>query len=185
LKDNQDNKDEFDQLRSAAERNTAMEKKLDELITLLNESNFDSETIKHYKSKVNSALQDKITVDDLKAFEAIDEKTDASREELLNDFSTLLESHKFNSKASTQYLKVERSNKLIFMVIGIIMITLGFAMIIMPAPPSFEMFTIFYFTRDDGVTLMDLISLLIIFAGIYVFMRPLYKKKLSQNDRYN
>jgi hypothetical protein len=145
LKINQDNKDGFGQLRSAAEKHTAMEKKLDELITLLNESDFDSETIKHYKSKVNSALEDKITADDLKAFEAIDEKIDASREELLDDFSTLLESHKFNSKSATQYLKVERSNKIIFMAIGV----------------------------------------MIIFAGIYIFMRPLYKKKLSHNNRYN
>jgi hypothetical protein len=185
LEINNNKKDEIDRLRSAAERHTAIEKKLDELIHLLTESDFDSETIKKYRSKVNSAFEDKITVDDIKAFQAIDEKTDASREQLLDDFSVLLESHKFNSKSSTQYLKVERSNKVIFMAIGVIMITLGFAMIIMPAPPYFEMFTIFYFTRDDGVTLMDLISLLIIFAGIYIFMRPLYKKKLPHNDRYN
>jgi hypothetical protein len=173
---NHDKKDEIDQLRSAAERHTAMEKKLDELISILAESDFDSESIKRYRSKVNSAFEDKITPDDLKAFKAIDEKTDASREELLDEFSVLLESHKFNSKASTQYLKIERSNKFIFMAIGAVMITLGFAMIIMPAPPYFEMFTIFYFSRDNGVTLMDLISLIIVFAGVYVFVRPLYKK---------
>lgn len=174
---NQDNKDEIDKLRLAAETHNAIEKKLDELIAILAESNFDSDTIERYRSRVNAVFEERITEDDLKAFEAIDEKADASREELLDEFSVLLESHKFNSKSSTQYLKIERSNKLIFMAIGAIMITLGFAMIIMPAPPYFEMFTIFYFSRDNGVTLMDLISLIIVFAGVYVFVRPLYKKK--------
>lgn len=172
-------KDEIDRLRLAAETHIAIEKKLDELISILADNNFDSETIKQYRSRFNSAFEDKITVDDLEAFKAIDEKTDASREELLDEFSVLLESHKFNSKSSTQYLKIERSNKLIFMAIGAIMITLGFAMIIMPAPPYFEMFTIFYFSRDNGVTLMDLISLIIVFAGVYVFVRPLYKKNYT------
>lgn len=176
METNHDKKAKIDQLRTVAERHSAMEKKLDELISLLAESNFDSESIKRYRSRINLAFEDKITVDDLKAFKAIDDKTDASREELLDEFSVLLESHKFNSKSSTQYLKIERSNKFIFMAIGAIMITLGFAMIIMPAPPYFEMFTIFYFSRDNGVTLMDLISLIIVFAGVYVFVRPLYKK---------
>lgn len=176
METNHDKKAKIDQLLSAAERHSAMEKKLDELISLLAESDFDGESIKRYRSRINLAFEDKITVDDLKAFKAIDDKTHASREELLDEFSVLLESHKFNSKSSTQYLKIERSNKFIFMAIGAIMITLGFAMIIMPAPPYFEMFTIFYFSRDNGVTLMDLISLIIVFAGVYVFVRPLYKK---------
>lgn len=185
MKANDDKRDNIDQLRTAAEKHTALEKKLGELMDLLGDSDFDSETIKLYKSKVNSAFDDKIDVADLKAFEAMDEKTDASREQLIDEFSLLLESHKFNSKASTKYLKIERTNKLIFMAIGAILITLGFAMIIMPAPPYFEMFTIFYFTRDDGVTLMDLISLLVVFAGIYMFVRPLYKKRILHDDHKN
>lgn len=176
LKVNDHKTDEIHRLRLAAERHIAIEKKIDELIALLAESHIDSEIIKQYRSKLESAFEDKITIDDLKAFEVIDEKTDASREELLEEFSVLLETHTFNSKATTKYLKIERSNKVILMVIGAIMITLGFAMIIMPAPPYFEMFTIFYFSNDNGVTLMDLISLIIVFAGIYVFVRPLYKK---------
>jgi hypothetical protein len=176
LKISDDKQDEINRLRLAAEKQVAIEKKIDELIVLLAEGHFDSETIKQYQSKLHAAFQNKVTVDDLKAFEVIDERTDASREQLLDEFSTLLETHTFNSKAATKYLKIERSNKLILMAIGVIMITLGFAMIIMPAPPYFEMFTIFYFSRDNGVTLMDLISLIIVFAGIYVFMSSLYKK---------
>lgn len=177
MEDNSNKKNKIDQLRTVADKQSAIEEKLDELITLLSENDFDSETVKLYQSRLNSAFEHKITTaEDLKAFEIIDEKTDASREQLLDEFSVLLEAHTFNSKATTKYLKIERSNKIILMVIGIIMITLGFAMIIMPAPPYFEMFTIFYFSPDDGVTLMDLISLIIVFAGIYVFVRSLYKK---------
>ncbi|GAA4095175.1 hypothetical protein [Mucilaginibacter panaciglaebae] len=177
MKANDDNKDKIDQLRTVADKQSAIEEKLDELITLLAENDFDSETVKQYQSRLSSALQHKMTIaEDLKAFEVIDKKTDASREQLLDEFSVLLEAHTFNSKATTKYLQTERNNKFILMAIGVIMITLGFAMIIMPAPPYFEMFTIFYFTPDDGVTLMDLISLIIVFAGIYVFVRSLYKK---------
>ncbi|MFD2873385.1 hypothetical protein ACFS5N_12945 [Mucilaginibacter ximonensis] len=177
MKTQSDGKDRIEHLRTAAEKQNAIEEKLDELINLLAENDFDSETVKQYQHKLNAAFENKMaTAEDLKAFKVIDTITDASREELLDEFSTLLESHSFDSKTSTKYLKAERSNKLIMMIIGIIMITLGFAMIIMPAPPYFEMFTIFYFNQDDGVTLMDLISLVIVFAGIYVLVRSMYNK---------
>jgi hypothetical protein len=176
LEANSDNKDNMVRLQSAAESRGAIDKKLDELIALLTESEFDGETIKQYQYKISAAFKDKTIVDDLKAFEVIDGLTGASKEQLLDEFSVLLETHTFNSKATTKFLKIERTNKLILMIIGAIMIMLGFAMIIMPAPPYFEMFTIFYFSRDNGVTLMDLISLIIVFAGVYVFVRPLYKK---------
>lgn len=174
--DNRNTEKKISQLRSVADKNTAIEEKLEELISLLSENNFDSEVIKNCKTRLNSAFEEKISADSFKDFEAIDDKEGASREQLLDEFSILLASHKFDSKSTTKYLKIERTNKIILMIIGIIMITLGFAMIVMPAPPYFEMFTIFYFSRDNGVTLMDLISLIIVFAGVYVFVRPLYKK---------
>jgi len=50
------------------------------------------------------------------------------------------------------------------------MITLGFAMIILPTPASFEIYTIYYFNHNDGFTVMDLISLIIVFCGIYTLI---------------
>ena len=47
---------------------------------------------------------------------------------------------------------------------------LGFGMIIMPAPPNFEMFTIFFITPEDGVTLMDIIALIIVFISIFIII---------------
>ena len=62
------------------------------------------------------------------------------------------------------------------------MITLGFGMIIMPAPPYFEMFTIFYFNQNDGITIMDLISLLIILAGIYLLIKAIVRNPSSKKQ---
>lgn len=182
MKVNDDKKDEIHRLRLAAKRQIAIEKKIDELITLLAECHFDSEIIRQYRSKLDSAFEDKLIADDLKAFEVIDERTNASKEQLLDELNIFLKTHRFNSKASIKHIKTERNNKLTLMVTGIIMITLGFAMIIMPAPPYFEMFTIFYFSPDNGVTLMDLISLIIVFAGVYVFVQPLYKKTIPRDN---
>lgn len=165
-------------MQNIAERETAVEEKLDELIALLDSYEFDSLTVKKVQQRLNNSVESKAANrKKIDAFKGIDKKLDSSREELLDEFSTLLLSNKFDSSIADSYIKGKRINKIVLMLVGIIMITLGFAMIIMPAPPYFEMFTIFYFSKDNGVTLMDLISLAIIFSGIYIFVRSLYKKK--------
>jgi len=164
-------------LRHIAEKESEVEEKLDSLIALLNSNDFDSETVKQYQQRFNDAIEQKtFSPEQINAFKAIGQKGDVSREELLDEFSVLFESNKIDSNITRKYIRGERMAKSILILIGIVLITLGFAMIIMPAPPYFEMFTIFYFTRDDGVTLMDLISLIIILVGIYILMRSIYKK---------
>ena len=80
----------------------------------------------------------------------------------------------------------ESLSKFVLIALSIIMIILGLGMIIMPAPPFFEMFTIFYFNRNDGITIMDLISLIIILSGVYFLIKGIYKnpglKKLTRNN---
>jgi hypothetical protein len=61
-------------------------------------------------------------------------------------------------------------------IISLLFITLGLAMIILPAPPYFEMYTIFYFNENDGFTLMDLISLLIVFCGVFTLIMTMQKR---------
>lgn len=61
-------------------------------------------------------------------------------------------------------------------IISLLFITLGLAMIILPAPPYFEMYTIFYFNENDGFTLMDLISLLIVFCGVFTLIMTMQKQ---------
>jgi uncharacterized membrane protein HdeD (DUF308 family) len=96
---------------------------------------------------------------------------------LLNDFEMLLSQHELDTDVSKKYLNHERVKKTVVAIIGVTMITLGMAMIIMPAPTYFEMFTIFHFNPNDGVTLMDLIALLIVFTGVYLFLNALLKKR--------
>ena len=71
--------------------------------------------------------------------------------------------HSKNNRAS-------RISILFRMIISVLLITLGFAMIILPTPGVFEIYTLFYFNPQDGFTLMDLISLIIVFCGIYTLI---------------
>jgi len=168
---------EFSELRNTAEKQGAIEEKLEELIALLAQNEFDSETVKQVQHRFNTAIeQKKLNHNEINAFKSIDENKDASREALLDEFSLLLVSNKVDSHISRDYLRNQRLKKIVLAATGIVMITLGLAMIIMPAPPYFEMFTIYYFNINDGITLMDLISLIIILSGIYILVRSLYKK---------
>lgn len=160
-----------------AQSDKAIDQKLNELISLLSESNIDSERAKEFQQRFNQAVERSVSYrSSIQAFQKVNKNNEASREEMLDEFSMLLSSHQLDSKASSQYIKHERMSGVVLIIISIVLITLGFAMIVMPAPPYFEMFTIFYFNPDDGVTLMDLISLLIILTGIYLFIRALTKK---------
>ncbi len=168
---------EFSKLRDTAEKQGAIEQKLDELITLLAQNEFDSETVKQLQDRFNTAIEhNKINHKEINAYKLIGENKDASREDLLDEFSTLLLSNKIDSRVSTAYLRNQRLKKTVLAITGVVMITLGMAMIIMPAPPYFEMFTIYYFNINDGITLMDLISLIVVLCGIYILVRSLYQK---------
>jgi hypothetical protein len=164
-------------VKLSPENELSFDKKLDELIALLAQNDFDKETVRKFQKKFNKAIElNKGNPKMIKAFKVAGANDNASRDELLDEFSALLINNKIDSRISSRYLKALRTSRLFLMIVGIIMIALGFAMIIMPAPPYFEMFTIFYFNHDDGVTLMDLISLAIIFSGIFIFVRSIYKK---------
>jgi hypothetical protein len=151
--------------------------KADELVALLQKGTIDAKYIRAVQHKINNAIDEASLPKTLEAFKGID--TSQDRVELLNDFELLLSNHQLDSEVSKKYLGHERIKKTIVIIIGIIMITLGMAMIIMPAPPYFEMFTIFYFNKNDGVTIMDLISLLIVFTGVYLFLGTVLKKQSS------
>jgi uncharacterized membrane protein len=73
----------------------------------------------------------------------------------------------------------EKAKRIVLIAISVSMAVLGLAMIIMPAPPYFEMFTIFYFSKDDGITLMDVISVIILLTGVYLFLNATIKKANS------
>ncbi|MBH2005717.1 MAG: hypothetical protein I8H66_13620 [Sphingobacteriia bacterium] len=60
---------------------------------------------------------------------------------------------------------------------GILFITVGFVLITTPASPEFEIATIFYFNEFDGFTVMDMFALVIIFVGIFFFIRAFTQRK--------
>lgn len=163
-----------------AEVEIAIEQKLNEVAVLLNGHQLDGEKLKYFQQKFSSTLQSCSTgTEAIEAFKVIDNEEDASRDELLNQFSTLLLSNKVDSRAAGKYLKAKRVNNFVVIMIALAMVTLGLAMIVIPAPPYFEMFTIYYFTPNDGITLMDVISCIIILIGIYLLIRTLYNEPLS------
>ena len=168
---------EIARVGEAVDARSDIDDKIETLMTLLAENEFDSETVKKLKTRFDEAITHKSNGGaPIEAFKIIDENVGASREELLDDFSALLLSNKFDSTVVKKRTKGELLIKIVLILLGTVMITLGFAMIVMPAPPYFEMFTIFYFNRDDGVTLMDLISLTIVLAGVYILVRGFLKK---------
>lgn len=76
------------------------------------------------------------------------------------------------------YIKSSTLSKILLSLIGFVLICLGMGMIIMPAPPYFERFTLLHFKTDDGITLLDIISLLITLAGVYLLITQ-FKDYLS------
>lgn len=161
------------------EQHTDIEKKLDELITLLDQSTLDSQSIKVLQQRFNKAIEitdlKKDQIAEFKKMDALSETS--SREEMLDEFAILLTNSRIDSEASSRFIYKERASAIVLTIISLLMIGLGFAMIIMPAPPYFEMFTIYYFNENDGITIMDCISLLIILAGIYLLITTFYRKQ--------
>lgn len=166
----------MEQLQHAVNSHAAIDAKLDELLTLLAHSDIDSEKAKQVKQRLNEALPTAHYRGQIDAFKQIKVSPLDDRASMLDEFSVMLASHEVDSKMAKKYLRGERIAKGVLSIIGLVLIMLGFAMIIMPAPPYFEMFTIFYFNPNDGVTLMDVISLLIILSGVYLLVKSIYKK---------
>ncbi|MBB5394716.1 hypothetical protein [Mucilaginibacter sp. AK015] len=154
-----------------------IDQKADELVALLQKGSVDAKQAKAIQQKINNAIDEASLPKTIEAFKELD--TDRDRVDLLNDLEMLLSQHQLDTDVSKKYLTHERVKKFVIIIIGIVMITLGMAMIIMPAPPYFEMFTVFYFNDNDGVTLMDLIALLIVFTGVYLFLSALLKKRTA------
>lgn len=152
-----------------------LEAKADELVALLRKGVAEPGRVQAIHQKLMHAFDEASLPQKLHAFKELD--TNQDRLAMLNSFERLLSQHQLDSKVTKSYITRERVRKGVVVLIGIIMITLGMAMIIMPAPPYFEVFTVFYFNPNDGVTIMDIISLLIVFTGVYLFLSAILKKQ--------
>lgn len=154
-----------------------LDKKVQELVALIGESKLSAAETKNYQNLISRAfVQATLSGDPIKPFTTLNQDRNLSREELLDSLEILLTDNKIDSKVSRRYLRNNLLQKILLCLIGLILIFTGFAMIIMPAPPSFEIFTVFYFNPNDGVTIMDLVSLLIILSGVFLFILNFNKK---------
>jgi hypothetical protein len=169
--------DDLKRLKHLEHKDEELIQKLNEFIYVLNQSELDSDNIGEIRDTLNEAIDERI--DGENALERIQQVSsgDLSQLDQLNQLEFLLTTNHLDSKQAKRITYKAVILKILKVVIGILFVTLGFAMIIMPAPPYFEMFTIFYFTENDGVTLMDLISLIIVATGIYIIVRSIYNKK--------
>ncbi|WP_069657822.1 hypothetical protein [Arcticibacter eurypsychrophilus] len=158
----------------------SVDQKLEELINLLENSELDSDSIKNIHNKFNEAVERKSNfIQEIEEFKKFDDSS-MSRFEIADDLEKLLSKYKLDSNDSKKIIIKDRGANISLIAIALVLIVLGFAMIIMPAPPYFEMFTVFYFSQNDGVTLMDLIALLIVFTGVYLFIHSMVSLKRSK-----
>lgn len=177
MKEKKNIESNIDKIRELNLSSSQLDDKLDDLIFLLQNSELDSDAIAQLQGRFNTAIEShKLSIKDVNKFKILDD-AGKSRLDLANDLELLLSQSTIDSQNIKELKVVERSGKFFTLLIGLALIALGFAMIVMPAPPYFEMFTVFYFTRDDGVTLMDLIALLIVFGGIYITFTSLVRSK--------
>ncbi|OOQ61804.1 hypothetical protein [Mucilaginibacter pedocola] len=152
-----------------------LELKADELVVLLRKGVAEPGRVRAIQQKLMHALDEASLPEKVEAFREVNVEQD--RLDMLNSFEQLLSQHQLDSETAKKYVTRERVRKTSVLIIGLVMITLGLAMIIMPAPPYFEMFTIFYFNANDGITIMDIISVLIVSTGIYLFLSSILKRQ--------
>lgn len=156
---------------------TLLDEKVQELVKTIHNFNVDGKKAKQYQQQIADAFKKSaISSRPLSPFEVLNSDNNLSREELLDELEKVLSENEIDSEQSKSYLRRNVVRKAVLFIVSILLIVTGFAMIIMPAPPSFEIFTVFYFNANDGITIMDLVSLLIIFGGVFLFVLNFGKK---------
>ncbi|MHB1177193.1 MAG: hypothetical protein ACYCZO_02570 [Daejeonella sp.] len=136
-------------------KSISIDQKVDELISLLSTSDLDSIEIERLKEKFNNALE--------------------GAGGGIYKAEGFLQGYKMDSRKARNYSTAKKAARVFRLVVALLMILLGFGMIIMPAPEYFEMFTLFYLNPNDGVTIMDVISLIVAFTGVSLFISTLIK----------
>lgn len=178
----------FDEL---SKTENSREEKLDDLIMLLEASDLNTEELETYSKKLDTIIEKK-KQDKFEPFYEISSTENKSREELIDRFEFLLETTEFDSDEAMKVYNESKPKSFVKIIIGILFILLGFSMIILPAPKYFEMYTIFYFDsleslglntyslglKGHGITVMDIISVIIIFFGIYIILSTKQKNRI-------
>lgn len=156
---------------------TRVEQKVAELIEAIEQADIDHHHSRQFQKQISEAFElSARTQKRIAPFKELDHENNLSREELLEGLEKLLAENQIDSRMNAPKRSGNFVQKGVTFILALLLIIVGFAMIIMPAPPSFELFTIYYFNANDGVTIMDLVSLLIIFGGVLLFVLNFRKK---------
>ncbi len=142
--------------------------KLSELIQIVNQTSLDNDTIQELQGKFNAALRASAYSTALQPYSRSARTVNA--EVVEGELEQLLFINNLDRKSQRKHNASRVVALTVRVVIALLLILLGFGMIIMPAPPYFEMFTLFYLNANDGVTIMDVISLIVAFTGVYLLI---------------
>lgn len=162
--------------RNLNDSSDAIHRKLDEFIVLLSGTSLDKESLNELQRKFHAAVGTAANTTALSQYDK-DDKNFAATEDA--HFDQLLFINQLDRNAQKKFSVNLLMNKVIRVVISLLLVLLGFGMIIMPAPPYFEMFTLFYINPNDGVTIMDVISLIVAFTGVYILISTFSKRRLK------
>jgi len=94
-----------------------------------------------------------------------------NRKEKIEEFIIFFEENNFDSKNITDFIVKYKVSILLKKILGYLLIILSLGLIIIPLPHIYEVVTIYYFNYNDGITLSDLIALLLLLVGIYLVLR--------------
>jgi hypothetical protein len=159
------------------QQQSVVAQKVAELIQVIEQSDIDGHSSRQFQKEISEAFDRSAqTQKKIAPFKEFDQENNLSREELLEGLEKLLAENQIDSRITAKTKSGHAIQKGVMFILSILLIAFGFAMIIMPAPPSFEIFTVYYFNANDGVTVMDLVSLLIIFGGVLMFVLNFNKK---------
>lgn len=150
---------------------TNLDKSLKEFLDELHKTPLSESKTKEIEGKLKEAISIKQSETDQTSIpKARDIDSIQLDMQKLNKGSSILKS------AHIQHSAIRWASGLALSSAGLLFITIGFILIVTPATPEFEIATIFYFNDHDGVTVMDLFALVIIFMGIYLFIRAFIAK---------
>lgn len=159
----------FDELLSNTE--PTKEEILDQLSSLLDKVEFDSDMLSDYKKKVE-LLEVGNTEAKLESFKKFDKVDFSEREKFLQDFEVELTSQKITSDEVFLLKQRRRISHFTKFLIGVLLLVIGIGLIVLPLGDEIKVFTIFYFTPNDGVTLIDVVGIIFILSGIATMVSP-------------
>lgn len=149
--------------------------KMDELVHLLADAEPNNTFLQELQTRFNSAIRAAADSTALEPYKKV--KNNILSEDGDSELGQLLMMNDLDKSAQKRFATWQIIGVVVRVIIGLLLVLLGFGMIIMPAPPYFEMFTLFYLNPNDGVTIMDVISLIVAFIGIYLLISTLTKRK--------